>query len=309
MIIILLAANIRALQDIWFIGDHLIRQAYPYLQQMQDEYTAGRDNYLHGNYDTYMFYPNFAENNVLTMVRNGMIEALNNRLKLPSAVIILTNDQLIVEDPLYLPSEIDRKLKWILREIDAAVKIRKSCLPPKAYVFGEPRIMWVRAFQNTRADNIPKETLLKFNNMLCRICMAKAVYTIPVPTYEESTTRCFDYDGKTQIKAGFENLWVDIIQGLKKHDQNDKQAEIERVLKENPRRPSHEDLRRERMLDRSSSLERPRQFSREREDNSQKRSYEGKRSPSHKDRHTSKYSKSSHRSNHSRRHHSSSSHN
>lgn len=179
-----------------------------------------------------MFYPNFAETNVLTMVRNGLIEALNQRMRFPSAVVILTSDQLIVEDPLYLPSEIDRKIKWILREIDAAVKIRKSLLPSKSYTLGEPRIMWVRAFQNTRANNVPTDMMLKFNNMLRRICMAKAVYTIPVNDYDDSTVRCFDFDGKTKVNGGFELLWIDIIKGIKKHDQSDKYAEIATIVKE-----------------------------------------------------------------------------
>lgn len=228
---IVIAANIRAIKDIWFIGDHMIREAYPYLQELQRNQEAGYDNYLHANYDTYVFYPNFAENNVLTMIRNGFIEALNKRIKMLSAVVILLSDQLIVEDPLYLPSEIDRKIKWILRELEAAVKIRKSSLPLKAYTFGEPRIMWVRGFQNTRANNVPPELLLKYNNMLRKICMTKAVYTIPVDTYQNSTTRCFDYNGKTKIKGGFDLLWTDIINGIQQHDKNDKAAEEQRLLK------------------------------------------------------------------------------
>lgn len=217
----------------WFIGDHLVRSAYPYLQQLQQGHDAGQTNYLHSHYDTYIFYPNFNEGNVLTMVRNAFVEAMNRRLKFPSAVVILISDQIIMEDPLYLPSEIDRKIKWILREIDATVKIRKSLLPTKAYVFGEPRIMWVRGFQNTKANYIPDEILLKYNNMLRKICMAKAVYTIPVDTYNNASLRCFDYDGKMQIKDGFETLWHDIIRGLKKHDLADKEAEIAQVVKEN----------------------------------------------------------------------------
>lgn len=228
----LITANVRALKDVWFIGDHLIRTAYPYLQQIQQEHDSGRENYLHDHYDTYVFYPMFTETNVLTMVRNCFVEALNRRLKLPNAVIILTSDQIIIEDPLYLPSEVDRKLKWILRELDCAIKIRKSSLPLKAYKFGEPRIMWVRAFQNTRANYISNELLLKFNNMLRKTCMAKAIYTIPTNKYNNSPARCFDYDGKTQIKEGFELLWLDIIQGLKKHDEADKNAEIANVLYE-----------------------------------------------------------------------------
>lgn len=146
--------------------------------------------------------------------------------------MILISDQIIIEDPLYLPSEIDRKIKWVLREIDSAVKIRKSLLPLKAYTFGEPRIMWVRAFQNTRANYIPMDILLKYNNMLRKTCMSKAVYTIPTDTYDDATARCFDRDGRTQIKEGFNLIWHDVIKGIKKHDKSDKMAEIAATIKE-----------------------------------------------------------------------------
>lgn len=133
---------------------------------------------MHQNYDTYIFYPSFTEGNVLTMVRNSLVEALNKRLKMPSAIVVLISDQIIVEDPLYLPSEIDRKLKWMLREMDSIIKIRKSVLPTKSYTFGEPRFMWVRGFNNTKANYLSSDLLMKYNNMLRKICMSKAVYIL-----------------------------------------------------------------------------------------------------------------------------------
>lgn len=231
----------RSIKDVWFIGDHMVRNAYPYLQSLQEDHGTGHVNYMHANYDTYVFYPVFTETNVLTMVRNSLVEALNRRLKFPTTIVILLSDQIIMEDPLYLPSEIDRKIKWLLREIDAIIKIRKSLLPAKAYIFGEPRIMWVRAFNNTKSNYISRDILLKYNNMLRKICMAKAVYTIPTYTYDESGSRCFDRDGKTQIKEGFDLLWYDIITGIKKHDHNDEQANIDQIIREHGKLRDHND--------------------------------------------------------------------
>lgn len=228
----------------WFIGDHLIRTAYPYLQQIQRDHDGGRLNYLHTTYDTYVYYPVFTEINVLTMIRSCLVEGLNKRNKLPNAIIILLSDQLIMEDPLYLPSEIDRKLKWIIREVTSLIKMRKSLLPTKAYIFGEPRIMFVRCFQNTRANYIPSEVLMKYNNMLRKVCISKAIYTIPVDSYNDASLRCFDYDGKTQMNGGFELLWHDIIQGLKKHDKSDEYAEIARIIKENTKQDKRYDTQR-----------------------------------------------------------------
>lgn len=223
----------RALKDVWIIGDHLVRHAYPYLQQYQEDYEkSGEFNYLHYTYDVYGYYPDFTENNILTMVRSTLVEAMNKRTKLPSTIIILLSEKFITQDPLYLPSELDGKLKWILRECSTAIKIRKSSLPPKTYSFGEPRIMLVRAFQNSLANKINPNNLQKFNNMLMRTCMAKAVYTLPVPSFENADTRCFDYDQKTHIIPGFQLLWNDIIEGLQAHDELDEKYRKNSIIKE-----------------------------------------------------------------------------
>lgn len=207
-----------------------MRQAYPYLQQLEEHHKRGECNYLHEHYDTYAFYPDFTQKNVLSMIRSSFIEGLNRRLKLPNIVVVLYSEQLLTEDPLYLPSELDRKLKWLIRELTSAIRIRKDFMPSKCYVMGEPRIMWVRAFQNSKRNSIPEENLLKFNNMLRRICMAKAIYTLPIISNKASGSRCFDFDNKTQIQAGFEDLWLDIIQGIKQHDKTDKCYEQKRII-------------------------------------------------------------------------------
>lgn len=180
----------------------------------------------------YGFYPAFTETNVLKMIRNTLVEGLNARLKLPSIIVVLCADQLLLEDPLYLPSELERKVKWVLREVCKLIQTRKTSLHTKSFTLGEPRIMWVRAFQNSKRNDTDKENLLKFNNMLCRICIAKAIYTIPTPSFSSTNIRCFDFDNKTQIREGFVTLWEDIIAGIKSHDEMDKYYEQRKIAKE-----------------------------------------------------------------------------
>lgn len=208
--------HIRALKDIWIIGDHLARLAYPYLQEMDQDHKRGFENYLQENYDHSAYYPCFTDTNVLSMIRNSFVEGLNKRPKLPSTVIILFGEQLLTEDPLFLPSEFERKIKWLIRELEVNIKIRKRSLLPKAYTMGQPRIMFVQAFRTSKSSQITTDQLLKFNNLLRRTCIAKAVYTIPV---DDSSLRCFDHNGKTQITEGFRFLWQEIISGLKFHDE------------------------------------------------------------------------------------------
>lgn len=161
------------------------------------------------------------------MIRNTLVEGLNRRVRLPNAIIVLCSENFIMDDPLFLPSEFERKLKWILREFMTLIEIRKSILPQKAYILGEPRIMWVQAFNNTRRNKLQPDQLQKFNNLLRRLCGMKAIYTIPI---KDSSSRCFDFDGKTQIEEGFNYLWHQIIQGLKYHDEKDKQHQVNALV-------------------------------------------------------------------------------
>lgn len=205
----------------------MARDAYPYLQQLDQEHKKGCENYLYANYDHYVYFPSFTETNVLKMARNTLIEGLNRRVKLPNTVIVLLGEQIITEDPLFLPSEFERKFKWLLREWDVNIRLRKSSLPPKAYTMGQPRIMWVQGFRTRRGSKVDQDNLLKYNNLLRRTCMAKAVYTIPV---NDSSFRCFDFDGRTQLPEGFKFLWQEIVNGLQSHDEKDKQYEINRLV-------------------------------------------------------------------------------
>lgn len=223
-----LTDNVRAVKDLWIIGDHLSRIAFPYLQQLGEDHKRGYVNYLHENYDHYVHFPSFTETNVLKMVRNSLVEGLNRRIKLPSVIVVMCSEQILTEDPLFLPSEVERKIKWLVREIETIIKVRKGILPIKAYTLGEPRVMWVQLFQNSKANKLNGDNLQKFNNILKRICHAKAIYMLPIDT--GSATRCFDFDGRTQIKDGFNTLWLEIANGIKFHDGRDKQYEVAQLV-------------------------------------------------------------------------------
>lgn len=77
-----IAENLRAVKDVWIIEDHLVRMAYPYLQQLEVDHKKGGCNYLHENYDTYAYYPSFTDRNTLSMIRTSLIEGLNRRQKI-----------------------------------------------------------------------------------------------------------------------------------------------------------------------------------------------------------------------------------
>lgn len=138
------------MKDVWCIGNHFLREAYPFLQQLGDDYKNGQYNYLHYTCDMYAFYPDFTMQNEMSMIHNAAIEGFNQHHKFPNAIVILCDEHFITEDPLFLPSELEKKIRWVLRDIDSAIKIRKSLMEPKCFTLGQPRIIWVRGFSSSQ---------------------------------------------------------------------------------------------------------------------------------------------------------------
>lgn len=165
------------------------------------------------------------------MVRNAAIEGFNRHLKFPNAIIILCGDDFVNEDKYYLPSELEKKVRWVLRELDTAVKVRKSLVEPKCFTFGQPRIFWVRAFQASKNNNIPPDNLLKFNNMLRRVCAAKAAYSPDLKLYVDSGLRCFDRKNKV-VPEGVKTLWLALGEEIKQIDEDDEQYAVNLKVEE-----------------------------------------------------------------------------
>lgn len=213
------------------MGTHFMREAYPALQQLRDDYHNGQHNYIHSMYNIYGFYPDFTQKNEMAMIRNAVIEGFNQHLKFPNAIIVLCNEDFITEDELFLPSEMEKKIRWVLRDITAAINIRKSLMEPKCFTFGQPRIIWVRAFQTHKLEKVSDQNMMKFNNMLRRIGRSKAFYTPDLTLYVDSGARCFDFK-RQKIYEGFRTLWLSLSDELKKIDEDDEQYAINLKVEE-----------------------------------------------------------------------------
>lgn len=91
-----------------------MRDAYSFLQNLKAAFLHGDKCYLQETYNSFGYYPVFTETNPLSMIRNTAVEGLNAHLKMPNAIVIIASNKIISQDPLFLPSEIERKLRWIL---------------------------------------------------------------------------------------------------------------------------------------------------------------------------------------------------
>lgn len=213
------------------MGDHLVRDAYPFLQNQQAAFRHGDKTYLQSTYDTFSYFPVFTESNPLSMVRSAVIEGFNRRKRFPNAIVILMGDLLLLQDPLFLPSELERKIRWIMREVTTIITTMKSLVNPKSFTFGEPRIIWVRSFQTTAGNPIPMENLLKFNNILRRVCATKAIYTPDLKWFTSSTARCYDKRGRI-CDSSFKELWLALSDMIKHTDERDEHYYINKKVEE-----------------------------------------------------------------------------
>lgn len=228
------------MKDIWFIGDQLMRDAYPFLQNLKSAFLHGETCYLMETYDVYGYYPSFTETNPLTMIRNSATDGFNAHLKMPNAIVIVSGTALLTQDPLFLPSELERKVRWIIKEILALIMTRKSQLLPKNFTFGEPRIIWVRTVQTHSGDPVATDTMLKFNNLLHRICSAKAIYTPDLELFNSTSMRCYDHHGRI-IDNSFKEFWWAVSDVIKQIDSRDEQYFITKKVEERLRELKNED--------------------------------------------------------------------
>lgn len=213
------------------MGDHLLRDAHPFLQKLEYEYQHGQHNYLHATYDAYAFYPDFTEDNPLVMIRNAVVSGFNLRPRFPNAIIILTGTLLLSQDELFLPSELDKKVRWIIREISNTISTMKSLVKPKCFTFGEPRIFWVKNFQTAVGDPIPPEHLLKFNNLVRRIAAGKAIYTPVLDLFVSSTARCYDRKSRI-IDKSFDEMWLAVSEMIKSIDERDEHYYVNKKVED-----------------------------------------------------------------------------
>lgn len=221
----------KATKEVWFVGDHLLRDAHSYLQAMEYAYKHGDHNYLHATYDTYVFYPDFTETNYISMITNSVTKGFNSRPRFPNAIIIVTGTGIIVEDELFLPSELEKKIRWVFREIASTIATCKSLVKPKCFTFGEPRIFWVKNFQTTSGDPVPSEYLVKFNNLVRRVASGKAIYTPSLDLFVASMSRCYDRKNRV-LEKSFKEFWLSVSDMLKTIDERDEHYYINKKVEE-----------------------------------------------------------------------------
>ena len=96
-------------------------------------------------YDVSTFFPPLGyrqDHNPMSRLRNILVEALNEKVKLP-AIIVISLDHTFLE-AFDDKKECKRIIAWLMREFKRAIKTRKDQLPEKAFDNKGPKFLWLK---------------------------------------------------------------------------------------------------------------------------------------------------------------------
>ena len=223
-----------ALKDLWFVGDHFLRETYGVLQDLKTQLTrkptpANDQLHIYQFYNVVLYFASAASRvkSLLARVLNSVIEGLNNKERLPKYVVVLLDKDLIENLDYFdygIAEVLDECVYWLVKEINKAFETRRDDLRSKrAGALGtatEPCIIWLAMIQHPIVnDGRMKEIYSKrgkFNRALkdavCKFRYHHIMYT-------ENMVECghFDQIGKLTLK-GKQEMWCEVIHQIKLFD-------------------------------------------------------------------------------------------
>lgn len=226
------------------MGDDLLTHGIPVYQSMKVDHNNGKVvNYIEASYDTYFFDGDYRERNHLNMICNAFTKGLNQRAKLPHTVIILTSGKFFNKQETFLPSEADKKIRWIFKEFDHLIRSRKQDIPYKSHQGMRTRILWVQVLPvhadlwkleaAKQRDRSPyPERLERFNKLLSKICMAKNHGFIEIRDIIDTDGKALSRYTGNPTDFGFDMIFKEITRTLKILDTRAREHEKDKILEE-----------------------------------------------------------------------------
>ena len=146
------AGNIRGYEHIWILGDDFVaRTAGPHFQHNYE--TKQKLGYIRAHYDTTIICSgttsrDLMEDNILGRIHNNYVQAVEDQVLLPKAVIIVLEDDMIKTANHFKKGSstiFDNWLKWITNDLFKITAAYKEKLPTKSRKFKYPHSFWVPA--------------------------------------------------------------------------------------------------------------------------------------------------------------------
>ena len=169
---ILFSGNLKALEDIWILGDWFLKDTFPTLQVLKHGSTVQRKlpPYIYDMYNLFYFFtsPLSFGNNTLFQINNVFIEAINRRDQLPKFIIIVLDHDLIDMINRFdfgITAELERCVKWLAIQMERSLAAKKDQMwniKPGSVPHDDPKFIWVEMF-NRPVTNAAITIHNKFN--------------------------------------------------------------------------------------------------------------------------------------------------
>ena len=145
-----------AINDLWIVGDVFVNKNYYMLPQMKNEAKLARRQvpYIYDYFNVSCFTPNpdSIVRNVLSRFVNCVTKALNENVKLPRLILVISDGDIIqfvrkIADTDHVELFVDSALKWIINQMTRAIDTAKDNIQrhkPGAVLSYEPKIIWIK---------------------------------------------------------------------------------------------------------------------------------------------------------------------
>ena len=144
-----------------------------FAQYFQNAYSKeGKSAYIRAHYDATGFCSakiKGMQGNILSRIRNSLIEAVNKQILLPKVIIVIIEHDVLIDLNHYKPgvSEATGRLaEWLINQFHRIITSHKEKLPSKSRKFKFPTILWTKTVNHNAYSKRDQEVIDKWNEAL-----------------------------------------------------------------------------------------------------------------------------------------------
>ena len=235
---LIIADNVQAIKDCWYVGDEFLLDMYPALQAWNKtaEVCKTSPPYVFQHYNINGFF-NSALSRILatTRILNAFVEGFNKHWLLPRYVIVIPDADVInsILETFDFGLEVlmEENLSWLFRQMNKVIERRRQDLMYKkpGAVAGsfEPRVIWVKMMnrpfdEESEVHMELKQIRAKFNSCLEELVRKERyMYIMNLNVFEIGNIEdIFDSTGKL-TREGKLSFWQELDSIFKRFDRQE----------------------------------------------------------------------------------------
>ena len=221
----------KALDDVWIIGDLFLKEIFSTLQDLKTQAIAKKKPppYLYEYFNVTFSIANadMFKTNFLTQIQNAVIDAFNNREKIPKYIMFILDKDILESTNVFgfgVRNLLEKWINWLIKSLEKSLSTRVDNLRnlrPGAIPSWESKIIWLKMINHPEVGRDDQRfKILSLRNKLNVIYeqiaeSKKQHHYMDVCALEP--VRHFDQIGKLN-QYGKELLWKEIDYYFKKFD-------------------------------------------------------------------------------------------